>query len=520
MNVLIVEDEYAILERITCEVDWKSIGDPNVYTAHNGIDALGQAADNPPDILITDIRMPRMEGTELAEEVLKINAKCKIIFISGYTDKVYLQKAIALQVFDYIEKPINIKLISFVFERAIRETRNDRYILDNSKAYEEKKRMDEMSADCIYLKRADCEDRARVILDKYLDSSKIKESVAIVVKLCSYTDNDAGTANPIVYERMLSNIAVAFSADGTFSICGYNKDCYIIWIFYMKQFETLRKFSEIEKTLIALRHAFYAQGREVNFGVGSFAEGFRSMRESYENAVLAMAQGFFKKPGSINYYSNHASDTFDFEAFNIDDFIKLLQAESSFSAVSLIRSVSEEIKRKDNTSPDMAKRFYYRLVRGAVREAKKEGVVILEDFPSEEDIWMHVKGFNFISEAINFTEACVTEYFKKSREVTDNAIVNKIIRYIMKNYANPQLSVTQISDHLNLTSFYICHIFKDVTDTTIGNFIIDIRLKKAMELLADPDRKIKDIAKMVGYRSGNYFSYQFKKHMGYAPTIK
>ena len=119
IQILIVEDE--IPARNSLKKDVASIldGGAVISVAGDGIEALEIASNFRPDILLTDIRMPRMLGTQLAEKVLELYPLCKVIFLSGYSDKNFLRFAIKLGVIDYIEKPIDFEDLKKALTKAV-----------------------------------------------------------------------------------------------------------------------------------------------------------------------------------------------------------------------------------------------------------------------------------------------------------------------------------------------------------------------------------------------------------------
>ena len=106
-KMMIVDDEKRTRESIADYIDWNSIGVEISALAGNGEEALELMETNKPDILLSDIRMPHLDGIKLAEIVTKRFPEMKIIFLSAYTDKEYLKSAISLKVENYVEKPIN-----------------------------------------------------------------------------------------------------------------------------------------------------------------------------------------------------------------------------------------------------------------------------------------------------------------------------------------------------------------------------------------------------------------------------
>jgi len=118
MNVLIVDDEYLIRQGLETSIDWNALGFDSVSTAEDGMEALALIELSPPDLILTDVRMPFMTGLEFAEKVKEMVPDMCIVIISGHEEFSYAKTALKLAVFDYILKPINLKEINEVILRA------------------------------------------------------------------------------------------------------------------------------------------------------------------------------------------------------------------------------------------------------------------------------------------------------------------------------------------------------------------------------------------------------------------
>ena len=100
----------------------------------------------------------------------------------------------------------------------------------------------------------------------------------------------------------------------------------------------------------------------------------------------------------------------------------------------------------------------------------------------------------------------------------ENPVVFQIKEFLHQNYSLPTLSVPDVSEHVHLSSSYVCTLFKNETGLTLNQYLTDYRIKMSKRLLADPRYKIADISSKVGYSDGNYYSKTFRKIVGLSPS--
>lgn len=111
-SVLIVDDEAMPRTVLQKHIPWGELSVSNVYLATDGTEAVEQARRFRPEIIISDIRMPRLNGLEMAAAVREFLPACQFIFLSGYSDKEYLKSAIKLRAVNYVEKPLDLEEIT------------------------------------------------------------------------------------------------------------------------------------------------------------------------------------------------------------------------------------------------------------------------------------------------------------------------------------------------------------------------------------------------------------------------
>ncbi|MDR2648799.1 MAG: response regulator [Clostridiales bacterium] len=507
MKLLLVDDEFFIRERVCRGIDWNSLGIAEYREAHDGLEALELMSGYRPDILLTDVRMPKMDGIALAEETVKRYPDCRVIFISGYSDTVCLKKAIALRAVGFVEKPIDMSELASVFTYAREEIFAER---DKNSALEQINRLNRIKKEASLAQGLTKLETLESTLSEMPELSDAKRFVTVLARLTG----DAAKLDPGVVSDMASS---SFREYGAECLCAADSETLIIQLFDTKPI----LYSCLERGCGRFREYLTRSGADAVFGGGCTVSSLGDLPESYNTALKALDRCYYKRLGCIGAHGDYSAGVYDFKTFNISEFTELLTKDASDHAAFLLRGLICDIKRFDMTPSDCVKRFFYTLTQIIYSAAKKDDMPIFSDFSSDLDIWAHISALPFIDCLGDFVTQRVRRFFEMSRaEATDNAVVNRIIRFVKQNYANMDFGITMISDYMNLSPTYICHLFKDTTGNTLGNYLVNLRMKKAEEMIKDPHYKVKDVARMVGYRNGNYFSYQFKKHMGYSPSGK
>lgn len=120
-TVLIVDDEAMPRKVLKEHLPWDSLGVTKIFQASDGLEAVEQARQCLPDIVISDIKMPHMDGIQMAAAIREFCPHCQFIFLSGYSDKEYLKGAIKLKAANYVEKPIDLEEIEQALSEVIKE---------------------------------------------------------------------------------------------------------------------------------------------------------------------------------------------------------------------------------------------------------------------------------------------------------------------------------------------------------------------------------------------------------------
>ncbi|MDR1570497.1 MAG: response regulator [Oscillospiraceae bacterium] len=512
MRLLVVDDEFFVRDRIKNQLNWAELGIDNVQEAACGMEALRFIKANPPDILITDVRMPQMDGIQLAEQAQSVKPDCKVIFISGYADVPYLQSAIRLRAVSFVEKPLKMEEIENAVRVAADQLLRDRAISNNMERLQYLDSISRAAQIAKALLNAQTNAAAADALRCALDVSSYYHYVTMIAQLIPNPDSDAPREDDILelYQQTLPPDEAA--------CVGFLKGERIVAHLFCRAVFT-RWRDKLDNYFIKFTNSLSQRGYGVVYAIGKPVTALERLPDSYAAAISALPQCFYKHPGYVCYNQTRDTREYDLDGVPLTEFQLALKNESPGALLALINDVAGNLKNKAGTPPEKARRFFYSLIVLLLRASEKESLSLFEEYADEIEIWNAINKFHFLDELHQFVLQSVERYYLLLKSSsTSNSVVNRIIRFVRQNYSDPDLSITMISDHLKLSPTYVCHLFKHITGMTLGNYMTDLRIKMALELMESGDFRVKDIARQVGYRSSNYFSYIFKQHMGYSPS--
>ncbi|MCE5342430.1 MAG: response regulator [Eubacteriales bacterium] len=512
MHLLLVDDEFFVRERIVKQIDWKALGIDEIQTAENGLMALEIIRNFKPDILLTDVRMPQMDGIKLAEEISCLYADCKIIFISGYSDVPYLRSAIRLHVVNYVEKPIDMAELSKSIQNAVEEINSNRLAQCGRIHIQQKNEMEQRKAIAKGLTQEESAGASAELIKQTIDMSTFAYYTTAITQIIGF-----GEQTHITEEEVQEYLSQSFT-DPEVQCIGFLKQDRIVMQLLCQSPESRRK--ERIKPYFSKLISLLSQNGLTGFSVvGRFVKDPKELRASYQTALQSLPRCYFKEPGYLHLYREEQNNAFDLDSISISEYSHALKKENDKSITFLINNLTAQLKTHDGTSPFQVVRFFYSILVLMYRAAQKENVMLSARFTDEYQMLDYINQLHFLDELHEFTMQTIQQYYAKvNNSLTENTVVNHILIYLEQNYPNPDLSVTMISEHLQLSSTYVCHLFKNTLGVTLGAYLTQLRIDKALELMESRNYKVKDIAQKVGYRNGNYFSYKFKKRMGYSPS--
>lgn len=393
LKLLLVDDEESTREGLLKFVNWKQIGIDAVEIAASGEEAVELARNISPDILLTDIRMPNMDGIELAAAIKEFLPECKIVFISGFADKEYLKSAIRLNALEYVEKPLDIKEVTDTLSRAVQICRNDK----EKKEYERKAKESidkgipllKQKIGSALVSEADEKSIMRELEMIGFDSSLPLFYVTFAVKIKQFEGRQAKDKSTLSEEQLLTDI---FSSDYLAPIfSGFNNGGILFLHAALKSssFSSTHAFAEkIKEYLMNI----YNHQAFISIGVGSPVMTIKEIPMSFQNAMDAIRRIFFSGYGTILKYEE-APVPYNIDYSLAEEFSDRLGMGERIEAINVVKKVTSHMNQNSTANIEKIRTFYLKLYMILETEMDKRGLdkSVFIDHENSEEVFMNLE---------------------------------------------------------------------------------------------------------------------------------
>lgn len=502
MKLLIVEDEPDTREGILHIEDWKALGIEEVYTAENGEKGLQVARIQRPEIILTDIRMPRMDGITMGEKLREILPHSQIIFLSAYEEIDYYKAAIRLNAVNYVEKPVSAKSISKAISEAVRRSQLH---FDFEKAEADKKRKER-------------EEVALKMTTKIKDSDEKEiekwEGQAVTTMLLWFSE---APENLNIRSFGLEKEIMQVGEHLRLQIIGGKKNdhCLVFQIFSQN-----RELSDALWKPLTERMAETLKGTRYYIIAGKTVENYRTAYISYQSAVILLQSIFYEKYGTVRRYEKEEITQYIQSDFCREQKEKLLRCIDELNQEEIIleeQKLYEYLKTSKSLLFGNVRAMYAAFLFSLDRKAEIKHIRMQDSHAADE--WISLAEKENLDELHRLFKEKLELLFEKLQEVQgEQTTILQIREYISHNYQNPQLSLKDISTHVHMSNSHMCTMFKKETSVTINQYLTDFRLERAKYYLKNTEYSIVEISQQVGYNDGSYFGRIFRKNLGLTPV--
>ncbi|MDQ1914271.1 response regulator [Paenibacillus sp. GD4] len=522
VSVCIIDDIKSVVNGLTM-IDWASEGVTVAGTSSNGEDGLELILREKPDIVITDIRMPRMDGLSMLRELLEANVACKVILISSYTDFGYAKEAVRLGAFDYVVKPFTEEDIVEAVRKAKAHILQEREELLNVRGMESKLRESMPLLRQEYLRLLVQHRTSWEQASKRWDFLKLGLQPQGLIVLLLEIDAFQERAEELSMHEVelirfsLQNIAeetIREHADGL--LFRLEADRFVAVLNDPPGMSAIQIAERCCKNIESFTKF------TVSIGVGGRAESVAELPDSYKQADQALNYHLFTGGnGAISYDEIPRSNKQGPVSLEGKEEVLLaLRSGNGDRAANLLLQLSAALQRiSPRPNPEYLLSHYEELAASIIRT--------LYEVASPEELQPLVQSYKAKTSgsgvALNVLEQQLAALCRDGGELVrrntlseGQRIIYHSLEYI-KQRLERNVTVGECAAHVHLSVSYFSSLFKKVMGMTLIQYITAERMQKAKSLLI-AGVPVQEVAAIVGYEERRYFSEMFKRTSGMTPS--
>ena len=512
LKVLIVDDEPSIRDNMPYVIEWEKYGFSVIGQASNGKEALEKIKAERPDLIISDIRMPVMDGLELIEKIDELKMSIKVIILSGYDEFDYAKKAIEYNASGYLLKPVEEEELIGLLEKVKTDIEKN----NKSKKVYLNHMIRIMTAGLYTIEmpsQFEEENMLRNQSELYFLSIELDEDDDSLLKTVKVNDEE----EELPFE-IIKKVTDIIGKENEFCVQKSDKSkVYLVVCGELLKKLKLDASSLAEKIQQSLRELTKIN---ISILVGKKADGCTNLLQSRESIELCRKHRFYLRAG-VNI---------EYEKIKDKPFAGVLEDTSALSELAGItaKGQDEEIDasveklcsvfKENNISPESVKMYVNSLAMDLMIAADELG-------GSKEAILLK---FNMLDKLTDLRIKTVSEFLKIRLKETGNylrglrkerftGIIGDVVDYIYENYEK-DINLSKISEKYHFNTCYLGQLFKRKVGVNFNTFLIGVRIAKAKKLLENPELKIFEISDSVGFKDPNYFCVKFMEFEKMSPS--
>lgn len=550
-RLLIVDDEPIITDGLA-EL-FESLDDPelDVYSAYSAVEALDWLNKVRIDIILTDICMPGMDGLELQEEVNKRWPRCKIIFLTGYSDFEFVKSAIRNNSVDYILKTEGDSVIVNSVRKAIKSLENE---MENAilirRAQENMEKaipilQRDFLLDILNGTEISLEELRQQFNELNIDLDPELPTFLLLGR-CDRWESNFSTAkkNRLIYGTQ--NIVKEYLQVSTRIVSCHLRGPYIVWFIQPRNFHNSsedhkddngiwdRTFSFVQGTLDTIQDkCIELINLSISFVVDDQPTEWKNVYERFIAMRFILSRGFGLEQEILlvnDSQSNLAKYTSitnipqqDLQRDMLHSKLQLLKnclenhEEEKFILV--LKDMMDSIKNMECDVRSTLAEIYYSLVAIFITYINRWDLLEKIAFHIDLNKLTQIDSHNSYSDMVNYLLKLTTLIFKHrsdSQMCNTNKVISYINKYIEENLQD-DISLVRLAEIVHFNPSYLSRLYKQTTGKTLSEYIKEVKIKKAMEMLKQDEIKIYEIADSIGFKNPSYFTRFFKSITNMTP---
>ena len=538
LKIFLAEDEVIVRETIKRMIPWEELGFELVGEAADGEMALPLLIRQKPDLLITDIKMPFMDGLTLAKLAKKELPELKIVILSGYDDFNYAKQAISIGVEEYLLKPITknalIERLSEIRSRYEHEKTQKEYY----EKFQREMQVYEKNSNRDFFEALVC--GSMDMMEVYKKAEKlgldiVAEAYNILIFTMNSEEDFSGQKEGYSeWEAESLEMLEDFFSDNTSAML-FRCNIFSYGVLIKGQKETIDEntrscIDEIKKILDRKE-----QKRQWFVAVGESVERLSKLQKSYHSASRAFSQRYLYGE-NILYYDEmelmeHRSGQAD---TNDNAYLKNVDVNALNPAI-LQKFLSNGLQEE---TENFVKDYFYAIGQEPMESLVFRNYVILnvrfsvlsflkslgcdtEEMEPENTEEILAESGKNIESAITYAKKMISQAITIRDQNSGNknrSILKTAVDFIDEHYMDEDISLNTAANVANVSSNHFSALFSQNMGQTFIEYLTTLRMNKAKELLRCTGMRSSEVAGEVGYKDAHYFSYLFKKTQGMTPS--
>lgn len=533
-KIAIIDDERQVLQGMKRAIPWGELEAEWVGEAMNGADGLNMIRSTQPDIIITDIYMPLLNGLDMIEQLRKEGYNGKIIILSGYSDFEYARQALRHNVSDYVSKPISIPTLKAILIKVIQELVEEEEKLMKQGELSQKLMLYEPFVEKEWVRSA-----AVGTLDRsYRNGEHLPQPYRYwsgtnhaVIGIELVRDERASTFSVSdwnLFRFAVSNIVCELACK-VFPFVEYAElhSTRAVLIIHPETEVNERSNAAMEDLGIRIIENVKSYLKLVSHvGIGGTKTSWTLIPDSTEEAFRAIDMRHMRVGSTHELYvyrgevkSEGKRQTALFQVKFSYELANAMKAAQETEAIQLVSDYIGAFHNQAGVTPDHVQMLGSELW-GIITYCLYEAGYVLDELFANDQIAKEIMGLihpeelqRWLSEKISII--CGSRQWKGSSK--HRRVVDFMTHYIHEHYAE-DVTMADLSDKVFISRNHLSIIFKNLTGETFNNYLTRVRIEKARELLLQGNVLVYEVAERVGYKNVPYFSTIFKKVTGMNPT--
>ncbi len=512
MNIMLVDDDDIIRQGmkkiiLNSEHDWNVVAE-----AADGENALQLLKEHPEtELLITDVKMPIMDGIELIKKIREKDTGLKIIVLSGFDDYSYVHGAFINGALDYLLKPFQkselLAKIESIENSIVAEQEINQY---------DKERKPVLLADTINrLLKGSGENITRDIreLENLGINASFSNFFVCIIRADQYYRQFKGVEE---YVNRLNEDVKKIISECTerkeYDYCYYVNNQEMVCLFFcnnqevakeleLKLFNTLNNREELVTDTI---------------GFSNIHNSVEEMRVAYQEAFDAVQARFYMGKNIRIYYDEIADKYIDFQ-YDLEpmarQIIHCLELNDIIEAKSAIEQLFLDLSY---SRPDKFRKYVVQFIEILIIRMREFDKVLQMQFQDWQFQIEYINTYRELKSFMNSIMQEVIEFIKEEKSKKSKKRIELAKIYIEENYKK-QITLNDVAEHVELNASYFSNLFKEEEGINFSEYLLNIRMENAKRLLKDPTIKVYEIGNLVGYEDAVSFGRAFKKKIGMSP---